>query len=75
MSMLCRRFCVNSPLFRCCIRIASMKKIERNMIKVEKKERLLVPVLGFSAVLVSLLAFLVVLYLITIAIRFLFVFG
>lgn len=52
-----------------------MNKLERNILRVEKKENLLVPVLGFCAVLVSLWAFLIVLYLITIAIRFLFVFG
>lgn len=52
-----------------------MKKIERNMVRIEKKERFLVPVLGFCAVLVSMVSFLIVLYLITIAIRFLFVFG
>lgn len=52
-----------------------MKKIERNMVRIEKKERFLVPVLGFCAVLTSMVSFLIVLYLITIAIRFLFVFG
>jgi len=52
-----------------------MKKIERNMIRTEKKERFLVPVLGFCAVLASMVTFLIVLYVITIVIRFLFVFG
>lgn len=41
----------------------------------EKKERLRVPVLGFAAVIMSLAAFIVVLYLITIVIRFLFALG
>lgn len=41
----------------------------------EKKERLRVPVLGFAAVIMSILAFIVVLYLITVVIRFLFALG
>lgn len=40
-----------------------------------KKERLRVPVLGFAAVIMSILAFIVVLYLITVVIRFLFALG
>lgn len=41
----------------------------------EKKERFRVPILGFAAVIMSIAAFIVVLYLITIAIRFLFALG
>ena len=70
-----RYFCVGTPLLVCCIRITSMNKLEKNIVRFEKKEHLLVLMLGFCAVLASLVAFLIVLYLITIAIRFLFVFG
>lgn len=52
-----------------------MEKDEKRKEFEGKKERFLIPVLGFSAVLVSMVAFLLVLYLITIIIRFLFVFG
>jgi uncharacterized membrane protein len=45
------------------------------MEKEEVKERIKVPVLGFSAVLASIGAFLLVLYIITIAIRFFFALG
>ncbi|MEF2560776.1 MAG: hypothetical protein U0M96_06810 [Eggerthellaceae bacterium] len=45
------------------------------MDKDETKQRVLVPLLGFAAVLMGMAAFLLVLYLITIVIRFLFVFG
>lgn len=45
------------------------------MDKDELKERIRVPLLGFSAVLMSIVAFLVGLYAITIAIRFFFALG
>lgn len=45
------------------------------MDKDELKERIRVPLLGFSAVLASIVAFLLVLYVITIVIRFLFALG
>lgn len=63
-----------SPLL-CCIRIALMNTSKYNRGREGKSERFLVPFLGFSAVLVSMLAFLVLLYIITIVVRFLFVFG
>ena len=53
-----RYFCVGTPLLVCCIRITSMNKLEKNIVRFEKKEHLLVPMLGFCAVLASLVAFL-----------------
>lgn len=52
-----------------------MNKLEKNIVRSEKKERFLVPILGFCAVLASMVAFLILLYIITIVIRLLFVFG
>ena len=43
--------------------------------KSEDKERMKVPVLGFAAVLVSIVAFIFLLYIITVAIRLLFAIG
>ena len=52
-----------------------MNKLEKNIVRSEKKERFLVPILGFCAVLASMVAFLILLYIITIVIRLLFVLG
>lgn len=41
----------------------------------ERREKIKVPVLGFAAVLVGIGAFLIVLYLVTIAIRLIFALG
>ena len=68
-------FYVWALLLFSCIRITPMNKLGKNTLRSEQREHLLVPVLGFCAVLVSLITFLIVLYLITIVIRFLFVFG
>lgn len=51
-----------------CTRIAPMDKEEL-------KERIRVPLLGFSAVLMSIVAFLLFLYAITVVIRFFFALG
>ncbi len=51
-----------------CTRIASMDKEE-------VKERIRVPFLGFAAVLMSIAAFLLGLYIVTVAIRFVFALG
>lgn len=45
------------------------------MDKEELKERVRVPLLGFSAVLISIVAFLLLLYAITVVIRFFFALG
>ena len=45
------------------------------MDKDELKERIRVPLLGFSAVLMSIVAFLLLLYAITVVIRFVFALG
>ena len=45
------------------------------MDKDELKERIRVPLLGFSAVLMSIVAFLLLLYGITVVVRFLFALG
>lgn len=52
-----------------------MNKEEQKTDSDQRRERMLVPVLGAAAILVSLVAFLLLLYLITIVIRLLFVAG